>query len=331
MISRTILTITLLSALAPGCKRANPRAGGVRLVYAIDGSSARMLEILADSLRDRVDEKELGVAVMVRDDRVILELPPTDREVVAQLKEITTRAGTVQLRVVEDDSEYMAQLHRLVGELAVDVGGAVEEWQAGGVKHVDHVLFGVDREQVVTVAWARRAGCVVRVGSEPRCWLRGAQVIANVLFGDPDLGLVGLAPKVPADHELAYERIESPGQREARWRTRYLARDGLVGSQLSNVTYTFDPSSMHPIAALELTPTGARAYHELSARNVGKRLAIVFDGRVLATALIDRAVHDGQVSLKLEGEDLEARTMSAVDAMQIGMLPRIRIESESSI
>lgn len=69
----------------------------------------------------------------------------------------------------------------------------------------------------------------------------------------------------------------------------------LTGEALSGASVRFDQSSFNePVVSLEFNAEGARKFSEITAANVGRRLAIVLDGKVQSAPRIKEAIPSGQ-------------------------------------
>ncbi|MCX5693657.1 MAG: hypothetical protein NT014_00760, partial [Candidatus Omnitrophica bacterium] len=69
----------------------------------------------------------------------------------------------------------------------------------------------------------------------------------------------------------------------------------LVGDALTNASVRFDQSQFNePIVALQFNAAGAKKFAEVTAANVGKRLAIVLDGKVQSAPRIREAIPSGE-------------------------------------
>ncbi|TEB06539.1 preprotein translocase subunit SecD [Pelotomaculum schinkii] len=71
----------------------------------------------------------------------------------------------------------------------------------------------------------------------------------------------------------------------------------LTGRQLKNATDSKNPQTGQYEVNLEFEPDGAKAFAEITAANVGKRLAIVLDGNVLQAPSIDEPIPNGKARI----------------------------------
>ena len=67
----------------------------------------------------------------------------------------------------------------------------------------------------------------------------------------------------------------------------------LTGADLADARAVFDQFG-RPQVSLTFTPEGAKKFEEVTRQNIGKRLAIVLDGRVYTAPVIRQAITGGQ-------------------------------------
>ncbi|WP_299007759.1 protein translocase subunit SecD [uncultured Caulobacter sp.] len=65
------------------------------------------------------------------------------------------------------------------------------------------------------------------------------------------------------------------------------------GEELTNAQQQFDPQSGNPVVALTFNASGGRKFGDLTARNVGKRFAIVLDDKILSAPVINGPITGG--------------------------------------
>lgn len=65
------------------------------------------------------------------------------------------------------------------------------------------------------------------------------------------------------------------------------------GEELTNAQQQFDPQSGHPVVQFAFNASGARKFGDATARNVGKKFAIVLDKKVISAPVINGAITGG--------------------------------------
>jgi len=105
----------------------------------------------------------------------------------------------------------------------------------------------------------------------------------------------------------------------------------LTGDTLVNAEVKFDQSRFNePYVAIEFNAKGASAFSEITGANVGKRLAIVLDGKVHSAPRINERIPSGRASITGRFTVEEAGDLAIV--LRAGTLPApIYIEEERTI
>jgi preprotein translocase subunit SecD len=121
--------------------------------------------------------------------------------------------------------------------------------------------------------------------------------------------------KVPDNMEVVEGAGETPGQP-----VYYLVRKEAVitGRDLKSARAGVDPQTNGPEVDFNLNPQGAQRFGRETGRNVGKRLAIVLDGRVESTPVIQSQISDnGRITGRYTAQ--EADELAKV--LRAGALP----------
>lgn len=105
----------------------------------------------------------------------------------------------------------------------------------------------------------------------------------------------------------------------------------LVGDALTNASVRFDQSQFNePIVALQFNPAGAKKFAEITAANVGKRLAIVLDGKVQSAPRIREAIPSGEAVITGRFDVQVAQDLALV--LRVGALPApMYVEEERTV
>jgi len=94
---------------------------------------------------------------------------------------------------------------------------------------------------------------------------------------------------------------------------------GLTGQQLKTATVEFDQNTGAPHVALQFNTEGATLFGELTARNVGKRVAIFLDGSPISEPTVQDAITGGQAIITGSFTLDEAKTLA--QRLNAGALP----------
>ena len=122
----------------------------------------------------------------------------------------------------------------------------------------------------------------------------------------------GLAPDaVPKDVEAL---IEPPSRADAPAVLRLVKREvALSGSALRKAEVVTDPYTKRPNVSITFTPAGADAFAALTKRLVGRKLAIVLDGRINSAPVVQSEIRGGKALITLSGKEPEALAAEARD------------------
>jgi SecD/SecF fusion protein len=111
-----------------------------------------------------------------------------------------------------------------------------------------------------------------------------------------------------------------------------LAKDAaLTGEYIVNAKTEFSSRGFgEPYVSLAFNPKGAELFANLTAANVGKRLAIVLDGKVQSAPVIREAIPSGQAQISGNFSVDEANDLSVV--LRAGALPApVNVEEERTV
>lgn len=301
-------------------RQGEPLASGLRITYAValdPGPVGR--QRLADLVH--VVERRLKAAGLAtwyatsRKGKLVVELPPLEPASLQKMKDIIQRPGVLELRVVDDGSDLMRAIHRHVtGQIATEnpgggasdrerlvtreggVGAGVDEWRRDprGARHLDWYLFAADRSAL-------------------------ERYLASLARTDRRLA-------IDPGHAWGFELQAPPHQRDApRWRTYLLRhRYGLGNASASRVSVVRDAPGAGPQLLVVLSPISAARFAKLTAANVGRKLAIILDGRVTSAPILMDRIDGGKLVIQLGAGDPtrlrhDAQELAAV--LTAGALP----------
>lgn len=93
----------------------------------------------------------------------------------------------------------------------------------------------------------------------------------------------------------------------------------LAGDHLESATAGFDQQTGRPIVSFRFDTTGARVFGEITAANIGHRVAVVLDGEVLTAPVIQQAIPGGQGQITGDFTVEETQTLAVL--LNSGALP----------
>lgn len=104
----------------------------------------------------------------------------------------------------------------------------------------------------------------------------------------------------------------------------------LTGRYLSRARVEFDPNTSVPLVGLTFTSEGADLFAKITRENIGKPLAVVLDGQVLSSPIIQQEITGGQAQITGNFSAEEARAL--VRNLNYGALPvPITLETSQTI
>lgn len=146
----------------------------------------------------------------------------------------------------------------------------------------------------------------------------------KIVSNDTDKLKEAIAGRVPEGYELKYASEENE--------PLLLEKQAvLAGDTLTDASVRFDQSQFsEPIVALHFNPAGAKKFAEVTAANVGRRLAIVLDGKVQSAPRIREAIPTGEAVITGRFDAQAAQDLALV--LRVGALPApMHIEEERTV
>ena len=135
-----------------------------------------------------------------------------------------------------------------------------------------------------------------------------------------------LAADLPKGFQIAFSKESNKNTNEITNMEAYLVESGtaLTGEELQEAFVRMDQEQNRPYVALEFKANGAKIFEEITAANIGKRLAIVLDGNVYSAPVVQGRIAGGSAQITLGTGDYntvmsEARDLALV--LRAGALP----------
>ncbi|MCX5699967.1 MAG: protein translocase subunit SecD [Candidatus Omnitrophica bacterium] len=146
----------------------------------------------------------------------------------------------------------------------------------------------------------------------------------KLVSSDPDKLKEALAGNIPQGYELKYtqdDNIPILVEKDA----------ALIGDALTDASINFSQTSFNePVVSLKFNAEGSKKFAQVTAANVGKRLAIVLDGNVQSAPNIREAIPSGEAVITGRFSIEQAQDLSNV--LRSGALPApLNIEEERTI
>jgi len=141
---------------------------------------------------------------------------------------------------------------------------------------------------------------------------------------DPEKMKQATAGTVPDGYELAYSQENNEPLLLEK-------KTVLTGDALTDAQVDFSQSQFNePVVSLQFNPEGAKKFAEITSNNVGRRLAIVLDGKVQSAPNIREAIPSGKAQISGSFTIEQAQDLALV--LRVGALPApMQIEEERTI
>lgn len=141
---------------------------------------------------------------------------------------------------------------------------------------------------------------------------------------EPPKGAVQMPPQMPEGYEL--KTLSDRGRME----TLLVQKDPVVtGDKLVNASVGFDQYGQ-PIVQLQFDSEGAKIFDRVTFQNIGKRLAIVLDGKVHSAPVIRDRIPNGEAQISGNFSAQDASDLALV--LRAGALPApVVIEEERTV
>jgi preprotein translocase subunit SecD len=105
---------------------------------------------------------------------------------------------------------------------------------------------------------------------------------------------------------------------------------GLSGNDVNSAQQSFDSQAGDPIVVIQLTETGGKKFAKLTGENVGRMLAIIYDGKVISAPVINEPILGGSIQIA-GGFTVESASQLAI-ILRTGHLPvKFRVIEDKAI
>jgi len=126
--------------------------------------------------------------------------------------------------------------------------------------------------------------------------------------------------KLPAGRQLLYERnVNAQTGAESETPLVVVNKTVLTGDLLSDANVRIDTRFNEPYVAIDFNAVGAKRFDQITAANVGKRMAIVLDGTVYSAPVIRERIAGGSAQISGSFTSQEATDLAIV--LRAGSLP----------
>jgi protein-export membrane protein SecD len=274
------------------CK--SSRRPGLVLVLELDPTAVlaeaprpELLRRSADILRRRLEAARIEAEVSTPPEREVVRVVLYGQVDAARVKGLLLRPGKLEFRLVDDRQTLLANLDAELPDGVVKDTAAYEGPGHQPVK--DHHL--------------RATG--------PRALARER--------------LLGFMQQVPGleQHVIALEGREHRGAWE--FRTHLLKKEVVLSdAHVAEARVVMDEHTGRPDIMVTFTEEGAARFEKATREHVKERIAILVEGEVTSTPIIQEPILGGKVRVSMGGSDLETALAEATElasVLQAGALP----------
>lgn len=145
----------------------------------------------------------------------------------------------------------------------------------------------------------------------------------KLVHQDADKLKDALAGNVPEGYELKYtQENNEPVLLEQT--------AAITGDAVADASVQFSSGELNPVVNIKFNAAGGRKFAELTAGNVGRRLAIILDGKIQSAPVIREAIPSGDAMISGHFSVEEAQDLALV--LRVGALPApMYIEEERTV
>lgn len=161
--------------------------------------------------------------------------------------------------------------------------------------------------------------------------------LAGVKNIDQAIKMIGETPSLEFREEMTREQYAAAYKEQTKQDLPaevqgpfFVIPTGLTGKDLSKGEMDFDPTTGQPIVKLQFNEAGKKIFADLTAKNVGKRIAILLDGATITAPTVEEPITDGNAVISGKFTREEAKTLA--QRLNAGALPvPIKLISQQTI
>jgi preprotein translocase subunit SecD len=244
------------------------------------------------TIKNRIDELQIRETTVIgRQTDIIVEVPGAGEKMFDRIRSIISRTARLEFLIADDKG-------------ASEFVGGLPELPEGIQAQTETAPAGENKGNV-------QAKYLVARGEDARHKLQ--KFMEKV--------------EVPDGHQLAVGKVQKgPNTDEEAWRTYYLFSDtDVTGEDIKDAFVAFDQQQGgQPYVAVNFDSSGASRFERMTGRNVGRRMAIVLDGRVESAPVIQTKIGGGRAKITLGNQgynELVDEANELVIVLRAGALP----------
>jgi preprotein translocase subunit SecD len=308
--------------------------GGMHLILeveahkAVESSMERIKNDLKDALKkerlfytylDRVRNDEIEVALLNEEVKKKFDDYLVDRYPILKQHAVQREGDRIKVLLEMDTKQKQAIEKSAIEQALETIRNRVDQF---GVAEPEIVRQGKDRILVQLPG--------IKEPERAKALIGKTALLEFKLVDDEHDVRSALAGGVPIGDAIMYQRVEDKNTGVAR-KVPFLLKDKtlMTGDALKDARVRFDRYNQ-PYIAISFNPVGARHFDQLTAANVGRRLAIILDGNVYSAPVIKQRISGGEAVIEGSFMLQEAHDLAIV--LRAGSLPApVRILEERTV
>ena len=266
-----------------------------------------------ETIRNRVDE--FGVAepsIRAKGRDIIVELPGLSEDEFERVQKLIGRTAQLEFKSVDDKGDFMQKLGAKVPK---DHKRIKVEWDSYDGKKNGLVRFSQFKVEQELITEGKDRGRDL-----------GKEALEEFI-APANLKKLGLT--LPDDHQIALGletgKAEKGKAPKSWWVTYYLfKRAELTGETLRDAEPSWDQRTGHPEVSITFNSEGARLFERLSGDNIGRRMAIMLDGKVNSAPVFQDRIGGGRARITMGGWNSKEKLKEVNDLVAVlraGALP----------
>lgn len=248
-----------------------------------------------DIILRRVDAMGLReAAVSTRDEDIIVEVPGEDEAAFNEIRELISQTARLEFKMVDDTSTFFQELGRSAAAVTLPEGLEFRQ---------ERVPLGEDGKGERVTGVNTYAYLPIKDGE------RSTDALVRLREWAAQL-------EAPEEREIGYELVRALDEstlteREIGWRTLMLrARADITGDMIRDAAATPDQGSTSFggwLVRLTFTDQGGKIFERITGSNIGRRFAIILDGKVESAPVIQSLISGGSGVITMGSQDPEVQ------------------------
>lgn len=248
-----------------------------------------------DIILRRVDAMGLREAsVSTRSEDIIVEVPGEDEKAFTEIRELISQTARLEFKMVDDASAYFQGLSRTLSESSLPEGLEFRQ---------ERVPLGQDASGERLTGVSTYAHLSMKEGQTKEECFQALKSWASTL---------SLPEEREAGFEVERELDETTlAEKEVGCRTMLLmSRAEITGDMIRDAVATPDQSSTSLagwLVRLNFTDQGGKIFDRITGANIGRRFAIILDGKIESAPTIQSRISGGTGVITMGSQDPEVQ------------------------